>query len=106
MQLAARLRELRERAGLTQQQLADRVKVTRDAVARWEAGRREPSLSNALAIVKALGVDCTALQESPSQHQDPPKKGRPRKADAPAMAGQEAKAEAARKSRKKKGGEA
>jgi len=33
-----RLRELREASGLTQDQLAERVGVKRDAIARWEAG--------------------------------------------------------------------
>jgi transcriptional regulator with XRE-family HTH domain len=37
---AARL--LRDRAGLTQQQLADVLNVSRGAVSRWEAGSREP----------------------------------------------------------------
>lgn len=35
-------RQLRVRAGLSQQDIADALHVTRAAVAQWEAGRRTP----------------------------------------------------------------
>jgi transcriptional regulator with XRE-family HTH domain len=75
---AGRLRELREDAGLTQEQLAERAGVKRDAVARWERGVREPSWSSILALADALGVDCRAFQEEPRSVPEP-KRGRPRK---------------------------
>lgn len=52
---AARLRRLRERAGLTQEALAACLGVTRQAVARWESGTREPSLATAELLAAALG---------------------------------------------------
>jgi transcriptional regulator with XRE-family HTH domain len=63
---AARLREMRESAGLTQEQLADRAGVKRDAVARWEAGKREPGWSSVLALCQALGVSCEAFTKEPA----------------------------------------
>lgn len=75
---AGRLRELREAAGLTQEQLADRAGVKRDAVARWEAGKREPGWSNILALASALGVDCRAFTDPPTTEHEP-KVGRPTK---------------------------
>jgi transcriptional regulator with XRE-family HTH domain len=51
-----RLKALRERAGLTQAQLAERISVKREAVARWEAGGSEPVWSNVLKLAGALGV--------------------------------------------------
>jgi transcriptional regulator with XRE-family HTH domain len=75
---AGRLRELREAAGLTQEQLGERVGVKREAVARWEAGKREPGWSNVLALAEALGVDCTAFTQAPAR-QTTPGKGRPPK---------------------------
>jgi transcriptional regulator with XRE-family HTH domain len=41
-QLRDRLREARRGAGLTQQQVADRLKVSRRAVSEWETGQRRP----------------------------------------------------------------
>ena len=82
---AGRLRELREAAGWTQEQLAERVGVKREAVARWEAGRREPGWSNVLALAEALGVDCTAFTQRPAKR-PPAEPGRPRKGPGEAVA--------------------
>jgi len=38
----AELRSLREAAGLSQQQLADALGVTRAAISHWETGTRSP----------------------------------------------------------------
>src|SRR2546429_576058 len=57
-----RLRELREQAGLTQEQLAERAGVKRDAVARWERNNREPSWGNILA--EREGVSAIAPHSS------------------------------------------
>jgi transcriptional regulator with XRE-family HTH domain len=75
----SRLRELREKAGLTQTQLADVAGVRRGAIARWERGDREPGWSNILALANALGVSCEAFTVEPAE-QLPAKPGRPRKA--------------------------
>ena len=37
------LRQLREKNDLTQDQMADRVMVTRQAVSRWETGETQPN---------------------------------------------------------------
>lgn len=46
----------RVRAGLTQQQLADRLGVSQSAIARWEGGSTMPSLENLNRLAVALGV--------------------------------------------------
>ena len=52
-----RIRELRQqRGGMTQQQLAERVGVTRQTVIAIEADRYAPSLATAFAIAVALQV--------------------------------------------------
>ncbi|HYT92782.1 MAG TPA: helix-turn-helix transcriptional regulator [Gemmataceae bacterium] len=63
---AGRLKELREAAGLTQQQLAQRAGLHKLSVAKLEQGLREPSWATVQALAAALGVDCQAFQETPA----------------------------------------
>ncbi|OII63938.1 transcriptional regulator [Streptomyces sp. CC53] len=49
------LRRLRELAGLTQQELADRAVMSRSLIAHFESGRRRPSLPDAKRLDQALG---------------------------------------------------
>lgn len=73
-----RLREIRERAGLTQQQLAKKIGVTQQAIWYYEHGRREMrsgvliSLSEALecAVSDLLGLDANerVARQTPPSH--------------------------------------
>ena len=49
---AKRLKELRIEKGLTQQQLADILKVDRTTVMKWERGERETNFSMLAKIAK------------------------------------------------------
>ena len=51
------LRESRRRAGLTQQQVADRAAVSQSLIARIEQDRVAPSLERLLSLVRACGFD-------------------------------------------------
>ncbi len=51
------VRIARERAGLTQAQLATRSGRPRETIARWETGRQEPSLSALRELVDAAGLE-------------------------------------------------
>jgi transcriptional regulator with XRE-family HTH domain len=85
---AGRLRELREAAGWTQSELAERAGLTRDGVAHLEQGRRKPGWETVLALAEALGVDCLAFTLRPAG-ESPAGRGRPRKGTSapPAPAG-------------------
>lgn len=52
----SRLKEYRLKAGLTQEELAQRVNVRRETVLRLEAGKYNPSLKLALDISRAVGA--------------------------------------------------
>lgn len=49
------IREARLKAGLTQAELAERLRRDRAQVARWETGGQEPSFENLRAVVDACG---------------------------------------------------
>jgi transcriptional regulator with XRE-family HTH domain len=78
---AGRLRELREAAGLTQGELAERAGLTRVGVAQLEIGRRKPAWETVLVLCDALGVECGAFTQAPADR-PAPGPGRPRKAEA------------------------
>jgi transcriptional regulator with XRE-family HTH domain len=77
-----RLKELREQAGLTQQQLAERAGFTKAGVAQWESGRRVPAWPHVLALANALSVSSEAFNQEPAGR-PPQGRGRPRKAQPP-----------------------
>lgn len=54
--LKNRLRELRKEHGITQEELAKALGVTRQTIIAIEKGKYDPSLKLALKIVKFFGV--------------------------------------------------
>ena len=61
------LRAIRERHNLTQDQLADRVMVTRQAVSRWETGETQPNTDTLRILSKEFNVSINTLLGSPRQ---------------------------------------
>lgn len=57
----ARIENLRERAGLTQLDLADATGVHATAVSHWENGFSRPDISRLPAVALALGVSVSEL---------------------------------------------
>lgn len=70
----ARLKELRENAGLSQGELAERAGIHRVQVNRLESGERSPNWTTVLALARALNVTCEAFDEGPK-----PRRSRKRK---------------------------
>jgi putative transcriptional regulator len=54
--METRIKELREKHGLTQQVLADKVGVTRQTILFLEKGKYNPSLRLAYKIARVFGV--------------------------------------------------
>jgi len=59
--LGARIRELRNALGLSQEELAERAGLHRTYLGAVERGERNVSLDNILAISRALGVTASDL---------------------------------------------
>ena len=61
MDIGSRIAELRKRAGLTQEQLAEKLFVSRELVSKWEQGTRLPDYDEAGKIAGALGVEAAEI---------------------------------------------
>jgi transcriptional regulator with XRE-family HTH domain len=55
------LRETRQRAGLSQQHVADRLGRPQSFVAKYEGGERRLDVLEFISVAKALGVDPARL---------------------------------------------
>ncbi len=63
----ARLRELREAAGLSQTELGKRANVPQATVAAYEVGRNAPTWGNVVKFADALGVPTDAFRVAPAR---------------------------------------
>ena len=61
------LKNLREKKNLTQDELAERVMVTRQAVSRWETGETQPNTETLKLLSKEYDVSINTLLGSPRQ---------------------------------------
>ena len=61
MEFCKKLQELRKAKGLTQEELAESLYVSRTAVSKWESGRGYPNIDSLKAIAKFFGVTIDAL---------------------------------------------
>lgn len=60
-ELGARIRAQRVRCGLSQEQLAGQVGVSRQAVTKWETGRAAPGAAHLFRLAQALGTTVDLL---------------------------------------------
>ena len=61
MRLGEKLKEARKRVGLSQEQLSEKLNVSRSAVAKWETDKGFPDIENLKALSQLLGVDIDYL---------------------------------------------
>ena len=54
MEIQGILKNLREKNNLTQEQLAERVQVTRQAVSRWETGETQPNTDTFKTVITSF----------------------------------------------------
>ena len=56
IEIANRLIEIRKRVGLSQEDLADKLGISRQAVSKWERAEASPDIDNLVALAKLYGV--------------------------------------------------
>ena len=64
MEFNEKLQELRKRKGLTQEELAEALYVSRTAVSKWESGRGYPNIDSLKEIAKYFAVTVDELLSS------------------------------------------
>lgn len=96
IEIANRLVELRKKSGFSQEQLADKLGLSRQAVSKWERAEASPDTDNLICLAKLYGVSLDDLlntdqrvediaretKEQTSAEAEPPKQEAP-KQDAP-----------------------
>ena len=83
VQFGARLRELREAAGLTLRDMAARVGKSYATVSQWEAGNTSPNFVDVVKIAAVLGQPVDAFAVIPTTIPERPmgRKPKPKPAD-------------------------
>ncbi|MBQ8332206.1 MAG: helix-turn-helix transcriptional regulator [Clostridia bacterium] len=74
MRLNYKIYDCRKKAGMSQEALAEKLGVSRQAISKWELGTAVPELENLLAISKLFGVTTDWLlnddEEEPAEDPD------------------------------------
>lgn len=61
MKLSDKLKDMRKEAGLSQERLAEKLNVSRQAVTKWENGTGLPDIDNIVAISQLFGISTDEL---------------------------------------------
>lgn len=64
--LSEKIRELRRRSGLSQEELADKLNVSRQAISKWELGSALPTADKLVDIADFFGVSLDFLMRENS----------------------------------------
>lgn len=72
MLFADTMKKLREEKGLSQNEIAKRMYVTRTAVSQWESGHRLPDAAMITRLSDVLGVDVNILISAAAQSDENP----------------------------------
>ena len=81
MKLQEKIRDCRRKAGLSQEELAAKIGVSRQAVSKWETGEAEPELAKLRLLAETFGVTADYLLSEA----EPPQGGMPGASDAGRM---------------------
>ena len=66
MEIAQRLREARTDSGLTQEQVAEKIMVSRVTLSHWENGKTFPDIASLLSLSELYGISLDELVKGDS----------------------------------------
>ena len=70
MDLADRLQDLRKKANYSQEQVADLLGISRQAISKWESGQGKPELDNIIKLTEIYNVSADYIKSG--QDHTPP----------------------------------
>lgn len=77
MTFGEKLQALRQKAGMSQDALAEKLNVSRQAVSRWERDETMPETDKVIALADLFGVTTDyLLRQRPEAKQEPPRQER------------------------------
>ena len=56
MSIAERLQELRRKSGYSQEQVAEKLGISRQAISKWESGQGNPEIDNVVKLTEIYNV--------------------------------------------------
>lgn len=71
MKLHEKIYQLRRRSGMSQEETAERLNISRQALSRWENGTAQPATNNIVEISKLFGVTVDYLLHDDDQSDIP-----------------------------------
>ena len=71
MNIHTNIQELRKKAGMSQEALAEQLGVSRQAVSKWESGASTPDLDKILLIAEIFSVSVSELLTGEKEEQVP-----------------------------------
>ena len=72
IRLGAEIQRRRKQLGLTQEELAQRMDVSRQSVTKWETGQSAPDLDRLVQLGEVLSISLDELLKGPSENADAP----------------------------------
>lgn len=75
MEISKRIQMLRKENSLSQEELASRLQVSRQAVSKWESGQSKPEITNIVAMAKTFGVTTDYILTGENSTDDSCEKG-------------------------------
>lgn len=73
MQLSDNISQLRKTLGLSQEQLAEQIGVSRQSISKWETGQSAPELEKLVALSRVFGVSTDELLGNSASQKDVPR---------------------------------
>ena len=74
MSMGEKIRNLRKARGWSQEELAEQIAVTRQAISRWESDSAKPDADNIVALCTLFGVSADYLLCTESAELQPQKR--------------------------------